>query len=390
MEISCTFLHVLQSEPQKCTVVGQVVKPAEIGEQAYFEVHLEDMAGDHCTTEQQVIAELRSFEDSSVTPTRVVQKTPEIYEVSYQPTTQGRYSLSVQVNDVPVQGSPFLVYVRQAPHLLGNPVRVIRELHRPYMIAATSRGELVVSERFKISLIHRHGKRIKNIDTASVRSDNRRYKLNPCGVAVDKDNNIYVTDVESHRLSKFNSDGKLVKSVGGKGNKIGHFDYPHGIALSTDGKLFVCDSSNHRIQIFDANLKFISCFGTIGSGEGEMNWPNDLTFDPAGGMYVAESYNHRIQVFSQNGTSLRTFGMRGNGPGELSFPRSIHVDHDYVYIAEWGNHRVSVFHTSGEFITSFRTWGSTERELKYPTGITSNHDGFLYVCDSHNNHIQVF
>ena len=48
---------------------------------------------------------------------------------------------------------------------------------------------------------------IRSIDTTSVRSGIRRYKLryklNPMGVAVDKDGNIYVTDVESHRLSKF-------------------------------------------------------------------------------------------------------------------------------------------------------------------------------------------
>ena len=36
-----------------------------------------------------------------------------------------------------------------------------------------------------------------------VRSGIRWYKLDPTGVAVDKDGNIYVTDVESHRLSKF-------------------------------------------------------------------------------------------------------------------------------------------------------------------------------------------
>jgi len=106
-------------------VVGQGLELAETGQQAHLEVHLVDMAGDPCTTEQQVTAELRSLVDSSVTPTSVAHKTPDFYEVSYQPNTRGRHKLSVQVNDEPVQGSPFLVYVRQAPHLLGRPVRVI-------------------------------------------------------------------------------------------------------------------------------------------------------------------------------------------------------------------------------------------------------------------------
>ena len=81
------------------------------------------------------------------------------------------------------------------------------------MVATTSSGELVVSEFCKIS-IDRDGERIRNIDTTSVRSGIRRYKLDPWGFAVDEDSNI--TDWESHRLFKFNSDGKLVKSVGGE------------------------------------------------------------------------------------------------------------------------------------------------------------------------------
>ena len=32
-----------------------------------------------------------------------------------------------------------------------------------------------------------------------------------------------------HKLFKFNSDGKLVKSVGGEGGRTGQFDYPRGI-----------------------------------------------------------------------------------------------------------------------------------------------------------------
>ena len=385
-------LPALQPDPQKCTVVGQGLELAETGQQAHFEVHLADMDGDPCTTEQQVTAKLRSLVDSSVTPTSVAHKTQDIYEVSFQPNTRGRHKLCVQVNDEPVQGSPFLVYVRQAPHLLGKPVRVIKELDNPNMVAITSSGELVVSENCKISILSRDGKRIKSIDTTSVRSGIRRYKLNPNGVAVDEDSNIYVSDTESNRLSKFNSDGKLVKSVGGEGDRSGQFYYPCGIALSKDNKLFICDYINRRIQVFDTNLKFIFGFGKQGSGEGEMRYPEDLAFDPAGHLYVADTFNHRVQVFSTNGTYLRAFGVHGSGPGELSSPIGcVHVDHDYVYLADSMNHCVSVFHTSGAFITSFGSRGSGEGELDHPIrGITTDQDGFLYVCDTDNNRIQIF
>ena len=382
-----TFL--LQPDLQKCTVTGQGLQRAETGQPAHFEVHLVDTAGDPCTTEQQVTAELRSNVDGSITLTSVAHKTTDTYEVSYQPNTRERQVLNVTVNGEPVQGSPFKVHVRQTPHLLGKSVRVITGLDEPRMIATTGSGELVVSEEYKISFISRDGERIRNTDTTSVRSGIRKYKLDPRGVAVDEDGNIYATDGESHRLSKFNSDGKLVKTVGGEGGRTGQFEYPWGIALSKDNKLFVCDSNNHRIQVFDTNLKFISCFGKEGSGEGEFISPYDLTFDTGGDVYVTDHFNHRVQVFSQNGTFLRTFGRRGSGPGKLATPRGICVDHNYVYVVEEGNHRVSVFYTCGAFITSFGRRRSGEGGLSNPLGITIDQDGFLYVCGSCTS-IQVF
>ena len=45
-------------------------------------------------------------------------------------------------------------------------------------------------------------------------------------------------NVESHSLSKFNSDGKPVKTVG-EGGRTGQFDWPYDIALSKDNKLSV-------------------------------------------------------------------------------------------------------------------------------------------------------
>ena len=48
----------------------------------------------------------------------------------------------------------------------------------------------------------------------------RRYKQSrekfsrPTGVAVDKDDNIYVSDMNNSSILKFNKEGKLVKVVG--------------------------------------------------------------------------------------------------------------------------------------------------------------------------------
>ena len=97
-------------------------------------------------------------------------------------------------------------------------------------------------------------------------------------------------NVESHSLYKFNSDGKFVKTVGVEGGKKGQFDWPHGIAISKDNKLFLCDSFNHRIQVFDT---FLRTFGRHGSGLGELATPWGICVDHDY-IYVIDWGNHRI------------------------------------------------------------------------------------------------
>lgn len=79
-----------------------------------------DETGDPCTKEQLVTAQLTSHVDGSVTLGSIEHTTPCTYEVTYQPITRGRHELDITVNDVPVQGSPFLVYVSKPPHLLAS------------------------------------------------------------------------------------------------------------------------------------------------------------------------------------------------------------------------------------------------------------------------------
>ena len=320
---------------------------------------------------------------------KVVGKTPATYEVSYQPSVRGRHDLSVRVNSMPIRGSPFRVYVRPSPRLLGTPVRVIGGLNRPRAIVTTRNGEMIVCESNRVSVYTKDGQKIKTI-IESVWSSIRSYQVNPTGVAIDGSGNMYITDVNSDRLFKLNSNGKLVKSVDGEGKKPGEFGRPDGIAISEDNKVFVSDQLNYRIQIFDTDLNFISCFGTKGSGEGEFQYPSDLAIDGAGNLYVADHLNIRMQVFSQSGTFLRSFDRRRLRPGELRLPQGIHEDHGWFYVTEWDNDRVSVFTTSGEFITSFGSYGSGKGEFSLPRGITTDEDGYVYVCDYANDRVQVF
>ena len=102
-------------QPQNCKAFGKGIKEAENKEEARFTVQLADAEGDHCVTEQEVVVELKSLVDGSITKANVVCQTPATYEVAYQPSKSGEHELSVKVNGMELSGSPFALLVHNTP-----------------------------------------------------------------------------------------------------------------------------------------------------------------------------------------------------------------------------------------------------------------------------------
>ena len=61
-----------------------------------------------------------------------------------------------------------------------------------------------------------------------------------------------------------------------------------------------------------------------------------------------------------------------------------------MYISDCSGHCIVVYETSGKFVTRFGGPGQKEGELCAPYCITSCVDGFIHVCDSANNRVQIF
>ena len=142
--------------------------------------------------------------------------------------------------------------------------------------------------------------------------------------------------------------------------------------------------------MFDSSLNFVRSFGTHGDGPGQLKQPWDIDFDTQGNIYVVDCNKAQVLVFSEDGQYLRHFGREGQSNSELSGPEGLCVSGEYVYVTEYSNNRVSVFHTSGKFVHSFGKKGPGRGELTHPCGVAVDQDGFVFVCDSFNNRIQLF
>ena len=356
---------VLRVNPTKCTAEGAGTKVAEVGMSAQFTVHTVYQNGQLCREQQVVEAELKSVVNDSVVRTKVTSKRRGVYEVTYTPAVRGRYTLIVKVNRIQIAGSPFQVFAKIHPTQLGEPVRVVKGIVGPWGMALNSKQQLVVADK-KVTVFDREGKKVQTITCEKLSS--------PIGVAVDKDDNIYVSDRTNCFLFKFSKEGKLMKVVGRKGTQPGQFSNPGMIKIIND-KLYVCDSGNNRVQILNTELEYVNSFGCHGDGDGQFNWPSGIAQDIAGNLYVTDSDNNRVQVFDCKGQFLSTFSKKDAASKQLNFPIGICVGSDQlVYVCDDGSNCVSVFKTSGEFVTSFG-------RFSWPAGLIIDDDGFVYVSD---------
>ena len=145
--------------------------------------------------------------------------------------------------------------------------------------------------------------------------------------------------------------------------------------------------------MLDLDLNSIRSIGSHGKERGEFDQPLDVAFDTAGNMYVAEFGNERVQVMDSSGQFIRVFGQKGEG--KLSGPTALLIADKCVCVSDHSQQNcdqdcIAVYQTSGHFVTSFGRHGQGEGELNYPYCITSCTSGFIQVCDSQNNRIQIF
>lgn len=124
----------------------------------------------------------------------------------------------------------------------------------------------------------------------------------PCGMAIDKDGNLYVTDVGNNNIRKITPQGVVTTiagtSVGGYADGAGvtaQFNSPHFIVMS-HGRLFVADKGNSRIRQITTNHGVVTTFAGAVSGyadavaaSAQFSTPTGIVSDGNGTFYVADN-----------------------------------------------------------------------------------------------------
>ena len=239
----------------------------------------------------------------------------------------------------------------------------------------------------------------------------------PMGIALDSDENIYVTDENTNKVTVLDKDGQFLAKWGEAGSAEGQMRGPSGITVDGDNNLYIVDSQNHRVQKFSKDGQYLAGWGSEGSGPGQFNKPWGLCLDSHGNVYVADWKNDRVQKFSGDGRFLAEFKETSDGVGNLSRPTDVAVDSEGdVYVADWGNHQVQIYEPDGKFIATLvgdaqtpspwvqdyidanpdvakarrRTNMEVEWRFNRPIAVRLDSEDRLYVAESVRHRIQVY
>lgn len=152
----------------------------------------------------------------------------------------------------------------------------------------------------------------------------------PTDIAVASTGDIYVTDGYGNaRVHRFSSEGNLISSWGEPGEGPSQFHIPHGIAIDKQDRIYVTDRENNRIQVFTLEGELIEIWTGLFR-------PNSIRLGPDGVLYVAELM-HRVSFWSLGGKLLGRWGDEGIGldAGCFVAPHGIAVDsHGAIYVGE--------------------------------------------------------
>jgi sugar lactone lactonase YvrE len=265
-----------------------------------------------------------------------------------------------------------------------------RFLVRPYSVVADSRGRIIVSDpgASGVHIFDFAQRKYKFIERKEKTKD---AMTTPQCVAVDAQDNIYVTDSEAGKIFVFEPSGKFIRAIGGLKGGEGYFKRPTGIAVdSTEQRIYVTDTLRDQVFVLDMQGNILQTIGKTGDGEGEFNLPTELHLSGPN-LLVVDSMNFRVQVFDHTGKFQFAIGKIGDSTGAMFRPKAVSVDSEgdlYVADSLWGV--VQVFNRQGELLYYFGAKGTHAGEFQLPSGLFIDHGDKVFVVDSFNRRIQVF
>jgi sugar lactone lactonase YvrE/4-amino-4-deoxy-L-arabinose transferase-like glycosyltransferase len=255
----------------------------------------------------------------------------------------------------------------------------------PRQITLTPFGTMLISDfrNYRIQELSLDGNQLNSWGRRG--RDPGRFE-DPTAAVMDSQGNLYVVDTWNHRIQRYDSssgewDASWISA---------DFFAPRGIAIDKDNLIYITNTSRHSVLIVDRDGKPFAEWGTGQPGKETFMDPVGIAVGSDGKIYVADTGNNRIKVMDRSGRTIRLIEVL-----DWKYPSFVEgyiaIDTDgMLYVTSPNNHKVIVFSPSGELISRFGVYGFGPEELHGPTGIAVTPDKQILVSDTKNNRVVLY
>ena len=216
------------------------------------------------------------------------------------------------------------------------------------------------------------------------------------GFRLDGAGNFWVTDVGAHTVMKLDSQGKVLLTIGTKG-QAGVWDEaagthllnePNDLALGRNGDVFVVQGhspgkGDPRVLKFDKDGKFIKSWGGEGTELGKFNVAHGIAVDAKGQLWVADRENQRIQIFDQDGTFVKQLKFAG-------LPCSLQIGEREIYMVNGFAGQLLKMDLNGNVLAAVGKPGKGLGEFGEAHFIAVSPKGEIYIADTVNATLHKF
>lgn len=206
-------------------------------------------------------------------------------------------------------------------------------------------------------------------------------------ISVDTQPFLYLTDQRRNQIVKADTNGTVIRRVGGFGWEVEQFDRPAAIWAENSLDVFVADYNNNRIQRFDRNLNFVASLVNDSNLDEKLQFglPVAVAFSKFSELIIAEHDRNRVLRFSAGGVPAQSFGDYNWGSGTLEEPVRLCLGaDDHLFVADRGRRAIIRFDYFGNFIQEIR-----HPKLSVPAGLATQGD-WLFVLDAASRQVLVF
>jgi sugar lactone lactonase YvrE len=300
--------------------------------------------------------------------------------------------------------NPALLVPQEAPVL--DYVAVENPLPLPDAAAMGASSDVAFDSKGHLYVLSRGAKPLTEFDENGkfIRAFGDGLFTRSHGIRIDKDGNIWTTDVGAHTVMKLSPKGEVLLTLGTKG-KAGEwneaagtqlFSEPNDIVFGNNGDLFVTQGhtpgagrggvpQNPGVLKFDKNGKFIKFWGGKGTEPGKFDVAHGIAIDAKGLLWVTDRENERIQIFDQDGKYIREIKYAG-------LPCSLDIGKQNIYMVNGFTGQLLKLDLDGKVLAAVGkpgaagTWG----EFGEAHFVAVSPKGEIYVADSVNRAVQKF